>query len=255
MQQQIFNQNRLYHNLKRFNGDFIHHNVIHQLVHDDVSERLCDIKDNFDNFIISSLYGLSSQDINKIIPYHSHVKQLIYQQKQHEEEFYNNFYNDNNNAILSLLTAHVVNDLLGVFCQYQLSLKKQGILLGAMFGANTLRELRQIFVDTDIALYNGATPHISPLPQWQDIGAILQKAKFVLPVIDRQFMTLRYKNLRQLLYEWRILSGGNIRYDNYKRFIKKEYFKYAEALYYEKFSDNNRLTVTVEIIYFHGWKP
>lgn len=253
----IFNRDLHYQHLQRFQSQFVNHDIVHHYVYSEIAERLRDIKDPFDHFTIAHAYPLSDDDVKKIMPYDAPYQPIIYTQGGDEEQFYEKHAQQQplkeNHACLSLLTLQSLNDILGVFCQYKLSLQQNGVLIGALFGGDTLKELRDIFVECDILLLNGAAPHIAPLPQWQDIGTMLQKANFALPVVDRQFITLRYKDILSLLHEWRVIGGGNTRHDRYKTFMRHDYFNMLEQLYFKKYGDGDqRIPVTVEIIFFHG---
>ncbi|HLJ64527.1 MAG TPA: methyltransferase domain-containing protein, partial [Stellaceae bacterium] len=87
--------------------------------------------------------------------------------------------------VTSILTLHWINDLPGALWQIREILKPDGLALGAFFGGETLYELRRAFIEAELALEGGAAPRVSPFADIRDLGGLLQRAGFALPVVER----------------------------------------------------------------------
>src|SRR5437868_14474099 len=85
---------------------------------------------------------------------------------------------------VSALAFQFVNDLPGVLTQIRRALRPDGLLLAAMIGGDLLTELRQSFAAAEAEYEGGVSPRVSPFADLRDIGALLQRAGFALPVTD-----------------------------------------------------------------------
>src|SRR5438128_3955823 len=95
---------------------------------------------------------------------------------------------------VSALAFQFVNDLPGLLAQIRRALKPDGLLLAAMIGGETLTELRQSFTIAEAELEGGASPRVAPFADLRDVGALLQRAGFALPVADVDRVVVRYIN-------------------------------------------------------------
>jgi SAM-dependent methyltransferase len=91
------------------------------------------------------------------------------------------------NLILSPLSLHLINDLPGNLIQMRRALLPDGLFLAAIPGSGTLQELRDVLLAAEVETSGGASPRIAPLADVRDIGALLQRAGFALPVTDVEF--------------------------------------------------------------------
>ena len=66
-------------------------------------------------------------------------------------------------AIVSCLSLHWVNDLPGALVQIREALQPDGVFLGALFGGDTLFELRTSLQLAEVEREGGISPHISPM--------------------------------------------------------------------------------------------
>ncbi len=111
--------------------------------------------------------------------------------------------------MVSLLSLHWVNDLPGTLMQIRRALKPDGLLLAAMFGGETLKELRHALGEAEIADEGGLSPRISPFADVRDIGNLLQRAGFALPVVDIETLTVSYADPLRLLADLRGMGESN----------------------------------------------
>ena len=100
---------------------------------------------------------------------------------------------------VSALAFQFVNDLPGVLAQIRRALRPDGLLLAAMIGGDTLTELRQSFAAAEAELEGGVSPRVAPFADLRDVGALLQRAGFALPVTDVDRIVVRYDNAFALM--------------------------------------------------------
>ena len=111
---------------------------------------------------------------------------------------------------VSGLAFQFVNDLPGVLAQIRRALKPDGLLLAAMIGGDTLTELRQAFAAAEAELESGVSPRVAPFADLRDVGALLQRAGFALPVTDVDRAVVRYDNAFALMQDLRRMGATNI---------------------------------------------
>ena len=157
---------------------------------------------------------------------------------------------------VSLLSMHAVNDLTGFLIQSRMSLKPDGLFLGCLFGAGTLQELREVLLQAETELYNGVSPRVAPFADVRDMGGLLQRAGFALPVSDIETLTVRYDTLFALIRDLRAMGLGNALNARSRKPLTTEFWAKASEIYVAKFSDaDGRIRATFSIIWLSGWAP
>ena len=111
---------------------------------------------------------------------------------------------------VSALAFQFVNDLPGVLAQIRRALKPDGLLLAAMIGGDTLTELRQSFAAAEAELEGGVSPRVAPFADLRDVGSLLQRAGFALPVTDVDRIVVRYDSAFALMADLRRMGATNI---------------------------------------------
>jgi SAM-dependent methyltransferase len=160
------------------------------------------------------------------------------------------------NLVLSPLALHLTNDTPGVFIQVHRALQPDGLFLAAIPGNGTLQELREVLLATEIEMSGGASPRVIPFPDVRDVGGLLQRAGFALPVVDAESYTVRYDSLFPLMQDLRAMGMANPLVDRSRRPVGRAFFLRAAELYAERFADaDGRIRATFSIIYASGWKP
>ncbi|AXE65576.1 SAM-dependent methyltransferase [Hyphomonas sp. CACIAM 19H1] len=158
--------------------------------------------------------------------------------------------------VVSPLTLHWVNDLPGALVQIRRILKPDGLFLGALFGAGTLAELREVMSEAETELTGGLSPRLSPLPGLRDMAGLLQRAGFALPVVDRDTVTVRYKTPEALLRDLKGMGERAAFVRGVSRPLPRRVLARAMDLYKERFSDpDGRVRATFEIVHLSGWAP
>ncbi len=158
--------------------------------------------------------------------------------------------------IVSGLALHWVNDLPGVFAQVKRCLAPDGLFLACMAGGSSLIELRAALAQAEAEILNGASPRVSPFVEVRDLGSLLQRAGFALPVTDADVFTLRYDSMFALCNELRAMGAANALAQRSRRPLRRSVFLRAAEIYAEKFSDpDGRVRASFEIIWLSGWAP
>lgn len=158
--------------------------------------------------------------------------------------------------VLSVLSLHWVNDLPGALIQIGKTLKADGLFLGAMLGGQTLQELRMALMQAELAEEQGASPRVSPFADLRDIGALLQRTGFALPVVDRDTVTLRHAGALELMAELRAMGESNATQARRRSPTRRATLLRAAEIYQEMFgAGQSGLPVTFEILYLTAWAP
>lgn len=158
--------------------------------------------------------------------------------------------------VVSALALQFVNDLPGVLAQIRRALKPDGLLLAAMIGGDSLTELRQAFAAAEAECEGGLSPRVAPFADLRDIGALLQRAGFALPVADVETVTVRYADMFALMRDLRAMGATNTLAARSRRPATRALFLRAAEIYAERFSDpDGRIRATFSIVWMSGWAP
>lgn len=158
--------------------------------------------------------------------------------------------------VISNLNLHSVNDLPGALLQIKQSLKDDGLFIASMLGGETLHELRNVMTEVELKLYGGISPRIFPFADKQQMGDLLQRAGFALPVVDSEIITVTYDNIFKLFSDLRGMGENNAIIERDKTFSSRAFFMDVAKTYQEQFAeDDGRIAVTFEIIFLLGWAP
>lgn len=157
---------------------------------------------------------------------------------------------------VSLLAMHSINDLTGFLIQSRLCLKPDGLFLGCLFGAGTLQELREVLFEAETQIYGGVSPRIAPFADVRDMGGLLQRAGFALPVADSETLNVRYSDIFALIRDLRAMGLTNVLNERSRKPLSRAFWAKAAALYESKFSDHDgRIRATFSVIWVSGWAP
>ena len=158
--------------------------------------------------------------------------------------------------VVSLLNLHWTNDLVGALIQIRQALKPDGLFIGAIFGGETLTELRQSLLQAEIDLFGGAGPRVSPFADAIDGAGLLQRAGFALPVADIDRVTVRYDHPIKLMADLRAMGETNVLFDRDRRPLSRAVIGRMSEIYAERFAlPDGRIPATFEIISLTGWAP
>lgn len=160
------------------------------------------------------------------------------------------------NLVVSPLSLHLTNDTPGTMIQIRRALKPDGLFMAAIPGAGTLQELRDVLLSTEAEMSGGASPRVIPFADVRDVGALLQRAGFALPVTDTETYTVRYDSILPLMRDLRAMGMANPMMGRSKRPLNRSFLMRAAQLYAERYSDpDGRIRATFSIIFVSGWAP
>jgi SAM-dependent methyltransferase len=158
--------------------------------------------------------------------------------------------------LASVYCLQSTDDLPGALIQMRRALKSDGLLLACMLGGRSLHELRDVLAQAESEISGGISPRVFPFADVRDMGGLLQRAGFALPVADSEQVTVRYDDMFALLRDLRAMAATNILQDRIRQPSRRALFVRAAALYAERHSDaDGRIRATFETIWLSGWAP
>lgn len=157
--------------------------------------------------------------------------------------------------VISLLNLHWVNDLPGALLQIRRALKPDGLFLAALFGGETLKELRRSLAEAEIAAEGGLSPRVSPFADVRDAGNLLQRAGFALPVADVETLTVSYADPFALLADLRGMGETNAVLERRKTASRRATLFRAVELYEQFYGNEGRVPATFQVVFLTAWAP
>jgi SAM-dependent methyltransferase len=158
--------------------------------------------------------------------------------------------------VVSALSLQFVNDLPGTLIQIRRALKPDGLLLAALVGGDSLAELREAFAQAESEIEGGVSPRVAPFADLRELGALLQRAGFALPVVDADRLTVRYATVFALMRDLRRMGATNILRERRRTPLKRATLARMAEIYAQRFADaDGRLRATFEIAWLSGWAP
>jgi SAM-dependent methyltransferase len=157
---------------------------------------------------------------------------------------------------VSALGLQLVNDLPGVLAQLRRALRPDGLLLAALLGGDTLTELRQSFAAAEAEREGGMSPRVAPMADLRDVGALLQRAGFALPVTDLDHVVVRYDSAFALMRDLRRMGATNMLHERRRTPLRRATLLRMAQIYGERFADpDGRIRASFDIIWLSGWAP
>lgn len=158
--------------------------------------------------------------------------------------------------VMSVLSLHWVNDLPGCLAQIRTILAPDGLLLAALFGGRTLYELREAWLAGELAETGGASPRVSPMAEASELGGLLQRAGFALPVVDSDTIVVAYGEPMRLMRDLRAMGEDNAVAQRRRVPTRRATLERAAAAYRQLGSDaDGRLRATFQVVTLTAWAP
>ena len=158
--------------------------------------------------------------------------------------------------VVSALSLQFANDLPGVLVQIRRALRPDGLLLAALVGGDTLTELRQAFAQAEAEVEDGISPRVAPFADLRELGALLQRAGFALPVTDVDRISVRYASPMALMQDLRRMGATNALTERRRKPLRRATLMRMIEIYGERFADaDGRVRATFEIVWLSGWAP
>ena len=157
--------------------------------------------------------------------------------------------------VIHALTLHWANDPVGQLVQCRRALQPDGWLLALLFGGQTLQELRASLAQAESDVTGGLSPRVLPMGEIRDLGGLLQRAGFGLPVADSFTTVVRYRDAFHLMHDLRAMGEGNALNARLRHPTGRAIFTRAAALYDDLRGPDGLIPATFEIVALSGWAP
>ena len=153
-------------------------------------------------------------------------------------------------------SLHWAADPVGQLVQCRRALAPDGLMIAVMFGGQTLTELRAVLAEAEAAETGGLSPRVLPMAEVRDLGGLLQRAGFALPVADVLTQRVSYRDTTALMHDLRAMGEGNALTARLRHPTGRRVFQRANALYQQHFADGpGRIRATYDLIFLTGWAP
>ncbi|KAL9118400.1 MAG: hypothetical protein Q9187_005056 [Circinaria calcarea] len=186
------------------------------------------------------------------LPFNSSIS--ITREVLQDEEFLP--YDENTfDAVLSSLSLHWINNLPSVLSQINRVLKPDAPFIAAMFGGDTLFELRTSLQLADLDRRGGVSTHVSPLADVRDVGGLLGKAGFKMLTVDVDDIIVDYPSTFALMMDLQAMGESNAVLGREMGAIQRDVLLANEGIYRELHgNEDGTLPATFRMIYMIGWK-
>ncbi|WP_435260116.1 SAM-dependent methyltransferase [Thioclava sp. FR2] len=213
---------------------------LHVEVADEVQERLTEVNRRFTDPVVITPFPQVWGNFGKVI----------------DDEEILNISPASHDLAIHVLALHWANDPVGQMVQCRRALRPDGLFMAFLFGGQTLWELRACLAQAETNVTGGLSPRVLPMGEIRDLGGLLQRAGFSLPVADSFTKTVRYRDAFHLMHDIRAMGEGNALADRLRRPTRRDVFVEAAKLYNDQFADSEgRIPATFEIICLTGWAP
>ncbi len=166
-----------------------------------------------------------------------------------------NLTDSSHDLIIHALCLHWAHDPVGQLIQCRRALKPDGLFIALTFGGQTLFELRTSLAQAESEITHGLSPRILPMGEIRDLGALLQRAGFALPVADAYSRTILYRDMTHLMHDLRVMGENNALAQRLRHPTKRAIFTRATQIYAHTYGQNASIPATFETICLTGWAP
>ncbi len=257
----IFDRLLLKQNRDRASFGFEHANFLNREVADIIIQTIEDCKENFSDVLeLGAKDGFLGKNIKC-----KNLTQVDLSPKMVEKYNLNKVADDEElsfdeqsfDLIVSNLNLHFINDIPQNLIKIRKLLRPKGMFIASFFGEENLKELKEIFLQTEQKIYGGVSPRIAPNVDIKSAGMLLQKAGFTDVIVEKHTFEVEYSDLKKLFSDLRNMGQTNILNDRSKKFMTKNFLFELTNLYKKLYSrPDSHLLATFEIIILTGWiKP
>jgi SAM-dependent methyltransferase len=157
--------------------------------------------------------------------------------------------------VIHALGLHWANDPVGQLVQCRRALAPDGLFLGLLFGGQTLHELRACLAEAEASVTGGLSPRVLPMGEIRDLGGLLQRAGFALPVADSFTKSVRYRDALHLMHDLRAMGEGNALAARTRHPTRRAVLDDATRRYAAAYGQGGTVPATFEVICLTGWAP
>lgn len=158
--------------------------------------------------------------------------------------------------VVHAMALHWAGDPVGQMIQCLRALKPDGLFLAVLFGGQTLHELRAALGQAEVEISGGLSPRVAPMAEIRDLGALLQRAGFAMPVVDSLPLTASYETPLHLMRDLRAMGEQNALADRLRHGTRPSVIRRADELYAQTYAEpDGRVRASFELIFCLGWAP
>lgn len=216
---------------------FLHHEAIA-----DIKDRLKTLTHHPKRTLIVTAFGALWQDAFPhwlVVPPHQ-----IYALNKHSYDL-----------IVHGLDLHWSNTPIQDLIACYQAIQDQGVLIAALFGENTLVELRTSLAATEARLINGAYSRVAPMARIQDLATLLLQSGFRNPVVDKLSQRVVYANAFALMRDLRAMGETNALTTRRRYFSRRDVFEQAAHHYQTHYPNPDGMGVcaSFDVLFMTGW--
>ena len=216
---------------------------LHEAARDEIEDRLALVKKSFRNPAVIRGFAAFWDD-------------FLSEARRIDDEEVLPLEGNTHDLVVHAMCLHWADDPVGQLIQARRALMPDGLFLGVMLGGETLHELRAALAQAESDLFGGLSPRVAPMAEIRDLGALLQRAGYALPVADSVRLTATYASPLHLMKELRFMGEGNALQSRRRTPTSKALFARACEIYTDSFGDEEgRVPATFELIVLTGWAP
>ncbi|KAA0912298.1 SAM-dependent methyltransferase [Aquicoccus porphyridii] len=216
---------------------------LHEIAADELKDRLGMVNKGFNKPVIVSGQGDFWHNVIPNAPVIADDDTLMLEAGAHD-------------LVIHAMALHWANDPVGQLIQSRHALRPDGLFLGVLFGGQTLAELRASIAQAEADVVGGLSPRVAPMAEIRDLGGLLQRAGFALPVADSVAIRASYETLSDLIRDLRGMGETNALNGRLKRPTRRRVFERAAEIYADAYAEEGgRLAATFELIFLLGWAP
>lgn len=263
----VFDRDTVRHNRNRAAPHNEHHNFLFDWAIDNITDRLDVVRRDFPEALIigarqtsSKLDHLKAVKNIRTLSVMDIVPDILMPQRNYTtilaESDILPLSRQSLDLIISNLDLHSVNDVPGALIQMHRALRPDGLFVASLFGGETLSELRQCLTQAEMSIRGGLSPRVAPFADKQQMGNVMQRAGFALPVIDSDIVTVTYENIFKLMKDLRGMGEANAVSARDRSPLRRDVLMKAAEMYQAQFAEpDGRIRATFEIIFLLGWAP
>ncbi|MGL4237461.1 SAM-dependent methyltransferase [Tabrizicola sp.] len=216
---------------------------VHRLARDDIQERLIEVNRTFTSPAVVTGFPEIWEDLRPGAVMVPDDEVLALEVGAHD-------------LVIHAMGLHWANDPIGQLVQCRRALRPDGLFIAVLPGGRSLNELRASLAEAEARVTGGLSPRVLPMGEIRDLGALMQRAGFALPVADSLVQTVEYRDFAALMADLRASGETNALAARLRHFTRRSVLAEAAALYASSFATGDgRLPATVELVFLTGWAP
>ncbi len=158
--------------------------------------------------------------------------------------------------LVHAMCLHWANDPVGQLIQSRRAMRPDGLFLGIFFGGTTLHQLRSALAQAESDVTGGLSPRVAPMGEIRDLGGLMQRAGFALPVADNVQLTATYPSVLALMRDLRAMGEVSALEGRPRKPMRRDVMRRACEIYADSFGDaDGRIPATFDLMVLTGWAP